>query len=104
METELSQPQLPNLHDATLDSEMVAALLRDITACTEFIEAIPKHSANGKVNNGGLRLDEVPGLLADPTVRAIQLRYRYEQAEWWDTLLRLPTGFRLVRIRHNFND
>jgi hypothetical protein len=30
-----------------------------------------------------------------------QLRYSYQGADWWDTLLCAPDGFRLVRIQRN---
>ena len=35
-------------------------------------------------------------------VRALQLRYRFERVEWFDTLLRTPKGTRLVRVGHRF--
>ena len=31
-------------------------------------------------------------------VRGVQLRYRYAGREWTDTVLRVPGGYRLVRM------
>jgi hypothetical protein len=38
--------------------------------------------------------------LSSGTALGAQLRYSYKGADWWDTLLRTPNGFRLVRIEH----
>ncbi len=96
-------PKLPDLNQALLDWPGVEALLRDIEACTEVTEIIPKSVAQGYVpENGVLTLAEARQLLAQRAVRALQIRYRHNGAEWWDTLMVLPDGWRLVRIRHEF--
>jgi len=35
-------------------------------------------------------------------VRGLQIRYRHEDAEWWDTLMNQGERWRLVRIRHEW--
>jgi hypothetical protein len=41
-------------------------------------------------------------LIATRAVRGLQLRYRYQDADWWDTLMLVGDHFRLIRIRHEF--
>ena len=49
-----------------------------------------------------LTLADARRLLEARAVRGLQLRYRYDNADWWDTLMVLPDGFRLVRLGHEF--
>jgi hypothetical protein len=96
--------KLPDLNQATLDWPGVEALLRDIAACTQVTEIIPKAAAQGYVTDGvALTLLEARRLLQERAVWGVQIRYRYEGADWWDTLMVLPGGWRLVRIRHDFS-
>ena len=96
-------PKLPDLNQATLDWAGVEVLLRDIAACTQVTEIIPKALAQGYVADGvALTLADARRLLEERAVRGLQIRYRYDGADWWDTLMVLPEGWRLVRIRHEF--
>jgi hypothetical protein len=38
--------------------------------------------------------------LAAGTARALQVRYWYDSHEWTDTVFALPSGYRVVRCRH----
>lgn len=94
---------MPDLNQATLDWPGVEALLRDIAACAEVTEIIPKALAQGYVTEGVvLTLADARRMLEERAVRGLQIRYRYDGADWWDTLMVLPEGWRLVRIRHDF--
>ena len=94
---------LPDLNQAMLDWAGVEALLRDIESCAQVTEIIPKAAAEGYVNDQQqLTLADARRLLEARAVRGLQLRYRYDNADWWDTLMVLPDGFRLLRIRHEF--
>jgi hypothetical protein len=103
-ESEENQPPpLPDLNQALLDEAGLAELLSDIEACTEVTEIIPKQAAEGYVaENATLTLADARRMLAARAVRAVQIRYRYDGVDWWDTLMVLPEGYRLVRIRHDF--
>jgi hypothetical protein len=81
----------------------VEQLLADIETCAETLEILPKYTAQGRVPDAaGVTLNEARGLLATRAVRALQLRYRYEGVDWWDTVMVTSQGFRIVRIRHDF--
>jgi len=95
--------KLPELNTTELDAAQVEQLLRDIEVCTEITEIIPKYAARGQVpDTAKVTLDQARELLAARTVRGLQLRYRYENADWWDTLMLVGDKCRLVRIRHEF--
>ncbi len=101
--TESSEPTfaLPELRSAEIDLAEVERLLSDIEACAQITEIIPKQSAQGYVpETGVLTLDDARQHLRSRTVRGLQIRYRHEGADWWDTLMVVRDNYRLVRIRH----
>lgn len=94
---------LPDLNMTLLDAAQVEQLLRDIEVCTHITGIIPKFAARGYVpDSASVTLAEARELLATRAVRGLQLRYRYEGADWWDSLMLVGDHFRLVRIRHDF--
>jgi hypothetical protein len=95
--------KLPDLNTTELDAALVEQLLRDIEVCTQITEIIPKFARRGQVpDTASVTLTQARELLATRAVRGLQLRYRYDNADWWDTLMVVGEGFRLVRIRHDF--
>lgn len=95
---------LPELNQEVLDSETLGRLFLDLDQCTEILEVIPKYVDRHIVcGEGRLTLDEARALLDSGTVRGVQVRYRYQGADWWDTLMVTGAGVRLVRIRHDFS-
>ena len=96
-------PALPELRASALDLAEVERLLNDIEACAQITEIIPKQSAQGYApETGSLTLDDARQLLRARTVRGLQIRYRHDGADWWDTLMVAGENFRLVRVRHEF--
>ncbi len=87
-----------------LDWPGLDQLLRDIELCTQITEILPKLAPQGYVpENKSLTLAEARELLQQRTVRGMQFRYRYEDADWWDTIMIVGEQYRLVRIRHDFS-
>ena len=105
-ETE-NQKTLPELQQSVLDPETLEQLFSDLSSLTEIIEIIPKAAAAGYVDEKQqhISLDEAREMLLSSTVRGLQIRYRYQGSQWWDTLLPDPggNGFRIVRIQHDFD-
>ncbi|RBP45184.1 hypothetical protein DES53_103181 [Roseimicrobium gellanilyticum] len=96
-------PPLPELHGGMLNNETLAQLFEDYSHCTTVTEIIPKHAAQSHVpEQSHLTLASAQELLRTGSVRALQVRYHFDGGEWWDTIMTLPEGFRLVRIRHDF--
>lgn len=89
------------VREAMLDDAALRALLRDIRALTEVDDVIVKRGP-GRVGDdaGAHTVDDAERLLRERAVRAVQIRYRHDGARWWDTLMLVPEGVRLVRVRH----
>lgn len=95
--------KLPDLNMTLLDADQIEQLFRDIEQCAQITEIIPKYAERGHVpDSAGVTLAEARQLLANRSVRGLQIRYRYDGADWWDTLMLTGGQFRLVRIRHDF--
>lgn len=91
--------KLPALQQSVLDAPTVAALFRDLEACTEIIAILPKTHATVHIKpTTGLSLADAQAGLTDGSFRAVQIRYRYDSQEWCDTLMATPGGLRVVRI------
>ena len=95
-----AMPELPELHESLLDEATVDQLFADIKALTQVVEVIPKTLSQGYVQEGSISLDEGRRMLRQGDCRALQVRYLHDGALWWDTLMALPNGTRVVRIRH----
>lgn len=94
----MSDIELPDLHQADLDDATVAALFRDLAACTNILEVQVKGGATAR-SAAKPDLDTARDLLMGGHVRAIQVRYAYQDAQWLDTLMRTPSGVRVVRMQ-----
>jgi hypothetical protein len=94
---------LPDLNEAELDWPGVEALLRDIEVLTEVAEILVKTGPRQMVADAPpLTVARAREILRQGRARAVQIRYRHEGADWWDTLAVTPAGWKLVRIRHVF--
>ncbi|MHC5024918.1 MAG: hypothetical protein ACYTGG_13615 [Planctomycetota bacterium] len=94
----------PPLHEATLADDELHQLLDDIEQHAEVIEILVKGSPRGRTTETPVTLGDARRILDERAARGVQIRYRYHDAQWWDTLLILPAGVRLVRVRHDFPD
>ena len=91
-------PRLPDVQQAVLDTATLDALFRDLAHYTQIIAVVPKTAAAGMVNERSISLDDARAGLTSGAFRAVQVRYRYDQREWCNTLMGTPAGVRLVRI------
>jgi hypothetical protein len=92
---------LPNLQDALLDDATVDALFHDVSSSTQLLEIVFKGSAEQMTPEPAeASLARARTALRERTVFGVQLRYRFGATEWWDTLIPMPGGVRLVRIDH----
>lgn len=93
----MSELKLPPLQQTFLDAPTVAALFRDLAACTQVLSVAPKYAATGHTS-GAITLEQAKAGLQDSSIRAVQIRYGYEAQEWCDTLIGSANGVRVVRI------
>ena len=94
-------PDLPAINEAVLDTATLNQLFEDVSQCTHLIEVIVKHGPRSQTPDANHSLDDAKRMLEDGSAMGIQLRYSFEGAQWWDTLIRTPAGVRIVRIRHD---
>ena len=91
--------QLPPLHQAVLDAVTVDALFHDLASCTQVLAVVPRRTSRTMAVEAPIDLSAARAGLADGSLRGVQVRYRYDQREWCDTLMPLPGGAaRVVRI------
>ncbi len=92
---------LPALQQAPLDAATVAALFRDLAACTRIVSVTPRRvgaAPRADSPTTTITLETAQTGLADGSMRGVQIRYFYDQQTWCDTLMARPEGIRLVRI------
>lgn len=94
-------PELPELHQTILDPKTVCALFADLEACTEVLAVLPK-AGPGYTTPEDIGLHEGQALLAEGALRGLQIRYRYQSEEWWDTLILRDGQVHITRIQQNF--
>ena len=92
--------ELPELNEALLDSAGLDELTSDIVTHTEILEVIVKNPGQRYAQEQSPSLDTGVESLKSGQAAGLQIRYRYEDAQWWDTIMATSDGFRLVRIRH----
>jgi len=97
----MSELVLPPVHVAEIDHDKLRELFADVEALGEHLEIVLKRVTEAHVERVPyVSLAEALEELSSGTALGAQLRYSYKGADWWDTLLRTPDGFRLVRIQH----
>lgn len=98
----MSQPlELPPLQDVVLDDDTVAQLFFDLGQAAELVGVSVKPLGGRRAAAAEeLSLAEAHRALRSRAVAAVQLRYRFADEEWWDTLMPAPAGIRLIRISH----
>ncbi len=92
------------MSEASLSADQVEALCQDIGQAATEITLLRRVTAAGKTPGGprcnAEMLRIACGQFLSGSVQRIQIRYRWQDAQWIDTLDRKGTIIRLVRIRH----
>lgn len=101
--TEAPMPPV-ELVEGLVDESTLRQLFADLEACTVIHEILAKEAAHTMIRPGEqLNLADALPLLLQRAVRGIQIRYTYQDREWWDTVLPVPNGWRIVRIQQRFD-
>lgn len=93
-------PPLPELREGLLDAAQVELLFADLGALTQVIAILEKGGAQEHAQSGDANLAAARDRLLARQIRAVQVRYLFDGAEWTDTLLHTPAGIRAVRCQH----
>jgi hypothetical protein len=94
-----------SLREAVLDEAGVDALFTDLAMAATLLGVTTKGGARTRAVDGAgdprRELDAARAALRAGTIAGVQVRYVHAERQWWDTLLRVPGGVRLVRICHD---
>ncbi len=91
---------LPPLQAALLDELTLDRLFQEIAALPTSLEVIVKWAPREHTPDGRTSLTEAREALRDGRAFGLQLRYPLDGSLWFDTLMRIDGGVRLVRIAH----
>ncbi len=97
-----SEVEFPEMVQGILDNETVEAYFQDLQMA-EIIEVLVKGAPETFTKEGKFTLESARALFDSGQVRGVQIRYRYQSEEWWDTLIRADGEVRLVRVRHDWS-
>lgn len=95
---ELGDDRLRDYHEAMLDPATLQRLFIDLDGAAEVLAVLAKGGGTTRAHGGTMTLEEGRQLFMSNKIKGLQIRYRYEGAEWWDTLMHTPEGVRIVRI------
>lgn len=91
------QVPLPELWKGELDPAGLETYLVDLGRVGAITMVVKGAGATMAPDPRSTTLEEIKALSA--TGKALQLRYVWQDDEWWDTLMPTPAGYRLVRMR-----
>ena len=96
--------ELPPMREAMLTREEVNQLFDDIETQGSDILLMQRVTRTGQATAARAKTSEQLTLakesLLSASVPRVQIRYRWQDSAWIDTLESKPDGFRLVRINH----
>jgi hypothetical protein len=88
------------MREGLLTPDDLEQLFADLAGCTTVLAVQEKGRGQDHAHASPSSLDAARQRLLNGSVHALQIRYRYDGHEWTDTLMRLPSGVRLVRCQH----
>lgn len=98
----LDLSQLPPMREAVLTAEDVRQLFADIETFATDVLLMQRTSRTATASrvHTSENLVAAKRALLGGRIRRLQLRYRWQDTAWIDTLEAHPNGFRVVRIAH----
>jgi hypothetical protein len=89
---------LPAIWDKLLDATTLDQYFKDLATHAEIISVQEKQSPTEYVQENTMDLSVVREKMISGTTRAVQIRYRFEEQEWCDTLMCQASGVKLIRM------
>jgi hypothetical protein len=98
----MDDDRLREFHDSHIDPATLEKLFVDLDGAAEILAVMAKGGAKARAHGGTMNLSEGKELFMAKKVRGLQIRYRFQGSEWWDTLMHTPGGgVRIIRIEQN---
>lgn len=95
--------KLPDLHESVIDDATLMQLFDDLTTHATILLVRLKGQAERRADTGQVSLAQAKEALLTGGLRSMQVHYDYDGTEWRDTIIRMPSGWRVVRIDHGAN-
>lgn len=95
--------RLPEMSRGKLDAQTLARYFDDLLACAQVFDVLVKGAPERYADTKSFPLALARQLFDDGLVRGLQIRYRYDGDEWWDTLMRADAEVILVRVRQDWD-
>lgn len=95
--TESAEP--PEVLEAQWDLEQVERLFDDLHQGAEIQHVQVRTTSDRGAQDRVATLGEAQGLLQGGQAKAIQVRYRFDNQNWCDTLMIEPAAVRVIRTR-----
>ena len=96
--------ELPPMREALLSAEQVSELFSDIEQLGTDILLMQRSSREARANvantDTSRNLQIAKTAILSGTIARIQIRYRWQDTLWIDTLESKPEGYRIIRIAH----
>jgi len=93
---------LPTIWDKLLDPATLDQYFKDLATHAEMISVQQKQSQTEYVHENTIDLSVAREKVMSGDARAVQIRYRFDEQEWCDTLLRHTSGVKLIRMLQSF--
>ena len=90
---------LPEMRPALLDTATVERLFADLAFETSVLGILVKGGASDRAREEAPTLRAAREVLLSGEAEGVQIRFVHRGVEYWDTVMRTPLGFRLVRVR-----
>lgn len=94
-----SEGNQPEMLEAQWDRDQVNALFDDLSAGAQVEHVQVRSSARGGPNDRAVTLEEARELFDSQDAKAIQIRYRFEEDTWCDTLMVQSDTVKIIRTR-----
>lgn len=94
-------PPVPLMVEGLIDAATLRQLFADLAAHASVSDVREKGGPTAYTLADQQPSEVALERLLSGAARAVQVRYRFADYEWTDTVLGLPTGFRVVRCRHD---
>lgn len=92
-------PPVPLMVEGQIDAGTLRQLFADLAATATILEVREKGGSIGYASADALTADNARDRLLMGDARAVQVRYHFDGCVWADSILAIPTGFRVVRCR-----
>lgn len=90
---------LPEMRPALLDRVTLERLFVDLAFEASVLGILVKGGASDRAREAAPTLRTARDVLLSGEAEGVQIRFVSRGVEYWDTLMRTPLGFRLVRVR-----